>query len=109
MDSHLVWFLIVNLEVRECKGIRQGDLVAVATEEDGSEGVLFGTKDLFHNRNHKKKRKKSFLMNSEVSREKPVDYQSIYDGCFSNREHGYIAWVVDQHWFTHVVKRLWNG
>ena len=41
MDSHLVWDpASERLLVKEFRLVRKGDLVAVATAEDGSEGVL---------------------------------------------------------------------
>ena len=41
MDSHLVWDPdSCRLEVKEFRLVKKGDLVAVATKEDGSEGVL---------------------------------------------------------------------
>lgn len=96
MDSHLVWFPDSELlEVREFREIRQGDLVAVATEEDGSEGVLVWDKGFVSQQESQEEAEEKFsFMNSEVSREKPVDYQSIYDEFLFHREHGYIAWVI---------------
>ena len=41
MDSHLVWDPAAErLLIKEFRLVRKGDLVAVATAEDGSEGVL---------------------------------------------------------------------
>jgi lysine-ketoglutarate reductase/saccharopine dehydrogenase-like protein (TIGR00300 family) len=65
-------------------------LVAVAKHEDGSDGVLVWDKG-FH---EKKEKEEAFsFMSSEVSREKPVDYNAILDAFEQNRD-GYIVWVV---------------
>jgi len=95
MDSHLVWSPSTNrLDVREFRLIRKGDLVAVAMAEDGSEGVFVwdrgfaGEEDLTTD--------EAFgFMTSEVSREKPVNYDSILNLFMENRgSNGSILWVI---------------
>jgi lysine-ketoglutarate reductase/saccharopine dehydrogenase-like protein (TIGR00300 family) len=95
MDSHLVWDPAANLlEVKEFRQIKKGDLVAVATEEDGSEGVLVWDRgfedeaDVTHDETFA-------FMASEVSREKPVNYEAIFEKFRENRgEAGFIVWVI---------------
>ena len=93
MDSHLVWIPNEDmLEIREFREIRKGDLVAVATEEDGSEGVLVWDTGFISTA--EESHEKFSFMNSEVSREKPVDYESIFEEFLFHRENGYIVWVI---------------
>jgi lysine-ketoglutarate reductase/saccharopine dehydrogenase-like protein (TIGR00300 family) len=96
MDSHLVWDAASErLLIKEFRLVRQGDLVAVATKEDGSEGVLVwdhGFQDLVDETHVAE----AFaFMSSEVSREKPVNYEAIYREFVKNRgKDGYILWVI---------------
>jgi lysine-ketoglutarate reductase/saccharopine dehydrogenase-like protein (TIGR00300 family) len=95
MDSHLVWDPATSrLEVKEFRLVRKGELVAVATKEDGSEGVLVWDKgfedeaDVTHDETFA-------FMASEVSREKPVNYEAIFSKFMENRgASGYIVWVI---------------
>jgi lysine-ketoglutarate reductase/saccharopine dehydrogenase-like protein (TIGR00300 family) len=97
MDSHIVWVPQENqLEIREFREICKGDLVAVGLAEDGSEGVLVWDKGFSHQSSNVEEddEDKFSFMNSEVSREKPVNYESIYDEFLFHREQGYIIWVI---------------
>jgi lysine-ketoglutarate reductase/saccharopine dehydrogenase-like protein (TIGR00300 family) len=91
MDGCLVrgprgaWF------VREGRRVKRGDEVVVGLREDGSEGVLVhatgfaappGAAGDFH------------FMQSQVSREKPIDYAALADMLLEEkRRGGYIVWV----------------
>lgn len=92
MDAHLVWSpQTEELEIKEFRRIQKGDLVAVAQHEDGSDGVLVWDKG-FQREGEGGDEAFSF-MSSEVSREKPVDYNAILDAFRKNKD-GYIVWVV---------------
>lgn len=77
--------------VREGRRVRRGDLVVVGRAEDGSEGVLVHARGFeppggvggdFH------------FMSSQVSREKPIDYQQLARMLVDERRRGgYVAWV----------------
>jgi lysine-ketoglutarate reductase/saccharopine dehydrogenase-like protein (TIGR00300 family) len=96
MDSHLVWDPAAGrLEVKEFRLIRQGDLVAVATAEDGSEGVLVWDRGFLGEVDDTHEAEAFAFMSSEVSREKPVNYDAIFREFVRNRgEDGYILWVI---------------
>lgn len=95
MDAHLIWSAENNsLTIKEFRCICKGDMVAVASAEDGSEGVLvwesgFEAPD-------KSVEKEAFgFMRSEVSREKPINYDDIFQAFENNKDdRGYIVWVV---------------
>jgi lysine-ketoglutarate reductase/saccharopine dehydrogenase-like protein (TIGR00300 family) len=85
-DAHGAWW------VREGRRVKKGDHVVVGLAEDGSEGVYvhadgfqLGDKGVagdFH------------FMSSQVSREKPIDYQQIARMLVEERRRGgYIIWV----------------
>ena len=91
MDSHLVWDpKTKTLEIKEFRCIKEGELIAVAQHEDGSDGVFVWDKGF----QEEKEEKEAFsFMSSEVSREKPVDYNAILEAFRSNK-NGHIVWVV---------------
>ncbi len=91
MDSHLVYDPNSDrLEVKEFRLIQKGDLIAVATREDGQDGVFVWNRGF----QQEDTEDEAFsFMNSEVSREKPVDYSSIIQEFRLNR-NGYIVWVI---------------
>lgn len=91
MDSHLVYDPNTDrLIIKEFRLIEEGDLVAVAQHEDGSDGVFVWTKGF----ETKTTDEEAFsFMSSEVSREKPVDYGAIIQAFKDNKE-GYIIWVI---------------
>ena len=100
MDSHVVWSPTeARLEIREFREICEGDLVAIATAEDGSEGVLVWDRGFMHqsidqNSDEDVDNEKFSFMNSEVSREKPINYEAIYEEFLFHKENGYILWVI---------------
>ena len=92
MDSHLVYDPNTDrLIIKEFRLIKKGDLVAVAQHEDGSDGIFVWTKG-FQQEEVSEEEAFSF-MNSDVSREKPVDYGAILQAFKDNRD-GYIIWVI---------------
>ena len=91
MDGVLVSDATGTWWVREGRRVKRGDAVVVGTREDGSEGVLVhasgfsgtgGAHGDFH------------FMSSQVSREKPIDYQLIARMLVEEkRRGGYVIWV----------------
>jgi lysine-ketoglutarate reductase/saccharopine dehydrogenase-like protein (TIGR00300 family) len=96
MDSHLVWNPAKDLlDVREFRLVKAGDLVAVATAEDGSEGVLVWDRGFLDEVDETEEPEPFAFMASEVSREKPVNYDAIFQDFLENRgEKGFILWVI---------------
>lgn len=96
MDSHLVWDPATErLMIKEFRLVRQGDLVAVATSEDGSEGVLVWDRGFLAEVDDTLIPEAFAFMSSEVSREKPVNYDAIFREFVKNRgPKGYILWVI---------------
>jgi lysine-ketoglutarate reductase/saccharopine dehydrogenase-like protein (TIGR00300 family) len=96
MDSHLVWDPATErLVVKEFRLVHQGDLVAVATAEDGSEGVLVWDRGFLGEVDDTHVAEAFAFMSSEVSREKPVNYEAILREFVKNRgPQGYILWVI---------------
>src|SRR5262249_40815656 len=95
MDAHLVWDPASGrLDVREVRWVRKGDLVAVATAENGSEGVFVWEKG-FEDEADVTQAEAFAFMSSEVSREKPVNYEAIFEKFLENGgASGYVLWVV---------------
>lgn len=96
MDSHLVWEPeSERLLIKEFRLVRKGDLVAVATAEDGSEGVLVWDRGFRDEVDDTELPEAFAFMSSEVSREKPVNYDAIFREFMENRgDKGYILWVI---------------
>jgi lysine-ketoglutarate reductase/saccharopine dehydrogenase-like protein (TIGR00300 family) len=96
MDSHLVWDPAAErLLIKEFRLVRQGDLVAVATAEDGSEGVLVWDRGFVAEVDDTHVEEAFAFMSSEVSREKPVNYDAIFREFVKNRgDKGTILWVI---------------
>jgi len=88
MDSALV---LDNDElwIREGRRLRKGDMVAVGSAEDGSEGIYVHTSSFLGDEEGEFK-----FMSSEVSREKPIDYSLMAHILIEERERGgYPIWV----------------
>jgi lysine-ketoglutarate reductase/saccharopine dehydrogenase-like protein (TIGR00300 family) len=96
MDSHLVWDPAAErLLIKEFRLVRKGDLVAVATAEDGSEGVLVWDRGFVAEVDDTHVEEAFAFMSSEVSREKPVNYDAIFREFVKNRgDKGTILWVI---------------
>ena len=90
MDSALVLDREGELSVREGRRVRKNDLVAVGEKEDGSEGI-FVWANAFLGETSESEFK---FMTSEVSRERPVDYELLARLLIEDRERGgYPIWV----------------
>ena len=90
MDSGIVLAPDGELWVREGRRLRKGDMVAVGTAEDGSEGI-FVHGDAFAGEDAEGEFR---FMSSEVSREKPIDYAQMARVLIDERERGgYPVWV----------------
>jgi lysine-ketoglutarate reductase/saccharopine dehydrogenase-like protein (TIGR00300 family) len=96
MDSHLVWDPAAErLAAKEFRLIRKGDLVAVAKAEDGSEGVFVWDRGFLEEVDETHLPEAFSFMASEVSREKPVNYDAIFREFMRNRGgDGFILWVI---------------
>jgi lysine-ketoglutarate reductase/saccharopine dehydrogenase-like protein (TIGR00300 family) len=88
MDSALV-LDADELWIREGRKLKKGDMVAVGSEEDGSEGILVHTGSFLADEEGEFK-----FMTSEVSREKPIDYSIMAQILIEERDRGgYPIWV----------------
>ncbi len=88
MDSALV---LDNdgLWIREGRRVKKGDMVAVGSAEDGSEGIYVHTSSFLGDEEGEFK-----FMTSEVSREKPIDYSLMAHILIEERDRGgYPIWV----------------
>jgi lysine-ketoglutarate reductase/saccharopine dehydrogenase-like protein (TIGR00300 family) len=96
MDSHVVWDPATDrVETKEFRLVKTGDLVAVATAEDGSEGVLVWDRGFVDLVDETEEPEPFAFMASEVSREKPVNYEAIFRDFLANRgDAGFILWVI---------------
>ncbi|MEO6444828.1 MAG: hypothetical protein ABIZ91_18845 [Gemmatimonadaceae bacterium] len=91
MDAALVLDAGGELWIREGRRVRAGDRVAVAQQEDGSEGI-FVYADAF--REEGADSGEFQFMTSQVSREKPIDYAQMAALLIDERDRqGYIIWV----------------
>src|SRR5256884_64731 len=92
MDGVIVLHAGGDLVVTEPRRVRKGQLVAVGTEEDGREGIFVHTEGFLggvHSANE------FGFMQTEVSREKPVDYAVLAQLLGEEkRRSGKILWVV---------------
>src|SRR3954463_8611102 len=88
MDSALV-LDDDGLWIREGRKLRKGDMVAVGSAEDGSEGIYVHTSSFLGDEEGEFK-----FMSSEVSREKPIDYALMAHILIEERDRGgYPIWV----------------
>jgi lysine-ketoglutarate reductase/saccharopine dehydrogenase-like protein (TIGR00300 family) len=81
-----------TLETIEPRRVRTGDLVAMGEAEDGSAGIVVDTRGFLgdtHGANEFR------FMASEVSRERPVNYEELIARLDEQRaQGGYLVWVV---------------
>jgi lysine-ketoglutarate reductase/saccharopine dehydrogenase-like protein (TIGR00300 family) len=89
MDAGLLLDEHGDIWAREGRRIRKGQLVAIGTAEDGTEGIFVHSAPFFGDAEG------GFnFMSSEVSREKPIDYVQMAKLLVSERERGgYPIWV----------------
>jgi lysine-ketoglutarate reductase/saccharopine dehydrogenase-like protein (TIGR00300 family) len=89
MDSALVLEGDGGLWVREGRRLKKGDMVAVGSAEDGTEGIYVHTASFLGDEEGEFK-----FMTSEVSREKPIDYAQMARLLIEERDRaGYPIWV----------------
>jgi lysine-ketoglutarate reductase/saccharopine dehydrogenase-like protein (TIGR00300 family) len=89
MDSALVLEGDGGLWVREGRRLKKGDMVAVGSAEDGTEGIYVHTASFLGDEEGEFK-----FMTSEVSREKPIDYAEMARLLIEQRDRaGYPIWV----------------
>jgi lysine-ketoglutarate reductase/saccharopine dehydrogenase-like protein (TIGR00300 family) len=81
------------LETIEPRRLRQGELVAMGEAEDGTEGIVVHTAGFLgggHSGNEEFR-----FMSTEVSRERPVNYEELAARLVEQRrDGGYLVWVV---------------
>jgi lysine-ketoglutarate reductase/saccharopine dehydrogenase-like protein (TIGR00300 family) len=88
MDSALV-LDADGLWIKEGRKLKKGDMVAVGSAEDGSEGIYVHTSSFLGDEEGEFK-----FMSSEVSREKPIDYSLMAKILIDERDRGgYPIWV----------------
>lgn len=89
MDAGLLLDEKGDVWAREGRRVKKGQLVAIGTAEDGTEGILVHAASFFGDAEG------AFsFMSSEVSREKPIDYPQMASLLVSERERGgYPIWV----------------
>jgi lysine-ketoglutarate reductase/saccharopine dehydrogenase-like protein (TIGR00300 family) len=95
MDSHIVWDPAADrLVIKEFRLVQKGDLVATVSSEDGSEGVLVWDHGFVEEVDATQTESFAFMA-SEVSREKPVNYDAIFREFLAHRgDRGFIVWVI---------------
>ena len=82
-----------SVEVMEPRRLRSGDLVAMGEAEDGSAGILVHAEGFLGNSNDKAAEFR--FMSTEVSRERPVNYEELAGRLLEERVRGgYLVWVV---------------
>jgi len=75
--------------VREGRRLRKGDMIAIGSAEDGTEGLFVQTELVPHEVGAE-----FSFMTSEVSREKPIDYSTMARLLLEERDRGgYPIWV----------------
>jgi len=78
-----------GLWIREGRKLKKGDMIAVGSAEDGSEGIYVHTASFLGDEEGEFK-----FMSSEVSREKPIDYALMAHILIAERDRGgYPIWV----------------
>jgi lysine-ketoglutarate reductase/saccharopine dehydrogenase-like protein (TIGR00300 family) len=89
MDAGLLLDEKGEIWAREGRRVKKGQMVAVGTAEDGTEGILVHSASFFGDAEG------GFnFMSSEVSREKPIDYVQMAKLLVSERDRGgYPIWV----------------
>ena len=92
MDCAIVQYPTGDLVTAEPRKVRKGDKIAVATAEDGSEGVFVHTEGFLGGRHSANEFR---FMQTEVSRERPVDYAVLAALLGEEKDRGgRIVWVI---------------
>ncbi|HTQ81368.1 MAG TPA: hypothetical protein VMM92_15325 [Thermoanaerobaculia bacterium] len=96
MDSHLVWDpASERLITKEFRLVKKGDLVATVSTEDGSQGILVWDRGFAAEVDETHVDEAFAFMATEVSREKPVNYDALFREFMANRgDQGCIVWVI---------------
>jgi lysine-ketoglutarate reductase/saccharopine dehydrogenase-like protein (TIGR00300 family) len=90
MDAALVLRDDKAVETVEGRLVRAGDLVALGEAEDGSQGIYVDASVFLAGA-----RPTEFsFMTTEVSRERPVDYEAIAEHLKREKARGYLTWVL---------------
>ena len=90
MDATLVLAPDGELWVKEMRRIRQGEMIAVGSAEDGSEGIYVHSSAFLGDGAESEFK----FMTSDVSREKPIDYAQMARLLIHERDRGgYPIWV----------------
>jgi lysine-ketoglutarate reductase/saccharopine dehydrogenase-like protein (TIGR00300 family) len=91
MDAGLILDEKGDIWAREGRRVRKGQLVAIGTAEDGTEGIFVHSAPFF---GEAAGGGEFGFMSSEVSREKPIDYALMAKLLVAERERGgYPIWV----------------
>ena len=84
------------LETIEPRRLKRGELIAMGEAEDGTQGIVVHTQGFLggaHGANEFR------FMSTEVSRERPVNYEELAARVGEEkRRGGYLVWVVDPPW-----------
>jgi lysine-ketoglutarate reductase/saccharopine dehydrogenase-like protein (TIGR00300 family) len=81
-----------GLETVEGRRVRRGELVAIGEAEDGSEGILVHAQGFLGSGSSGNE---FGFMSTEVSRERPVNYEDLAKRIEEERIHGgYLVWVM---------------
>src|SRR5207249_9053353 len=92
MDCVIVQSTVGDLVTAEPRKVRKDDKVAVATAEDGSEGIFVHTEGFLGGRHSANEFR---FMQTEVSRERPVDYAVLAELLGEEKDRGgRIVWVI---------------
>jgi lysine-ketoglutarate reductase/saccharopine dehydrogenase-like protein (TIGR00300 family) len=92
MDCVIVLHAAGDLVAMEPRKVRQGEAVAIGTEEDGSQGIFVNATGFLGTGGATAEFQ---FMSSHVSREKPVDYMLMAELLHRERDRGgHVVWVV---------------
>ncbi len=95
-----------GLWIKEGRRVRKGEMVAVGSEEDGSQGIYVHVGSFLADEEGEFK-----FMTSEVSRERPIDYSLMAKILIAERDRGgYPIWVTGPALVhSRARARTWSG
>ena len=82
-----------TVETVEPRRLAAGELVAMGEAEDGTSGILVHAAGFLGGASHGGEGEFRF-MSTEVSRERPVNYEELASQLLAQRAAGYVVWVV---------------